>query len=179
MAPARPAGFETRLLRPGCGSAGGTRILSLTWTKTHAKLWGMKRFLLLPALLLVFLAAGVVAPGSALAVQSCSDSWGSDGHVGPWFTSGNATLHGNTLTITCPSGSVAWTVDYVVDKQQTSGSTIFSPISETRSGHGSTSFSISASPLGCSSGWNYWTHVHNVVTGGTIEKPASHNNVIC
>ena len=113
----------------------------------------------------------------ASASSACTDSWGSDGHTAPWYTSSNNTLHGNTLTISCPSGGTSWTVTYQVAKI-VNGSVTY-PINSVRSGTGSTSWSINISPVGCSSGAPYYTHVHNHVTGGDIYKPSSKGEVIC
>jgi len=110
--------------------------------------------------------------------SSCSDSWGSDGHSGPWFVGTTQTLHGNTVVITCPSGGTAWKVHYQVIKEASGGGTPFYPIDSTRSGTGSTSFSINIGPIGCNVGWLYTTHVHNSVTGGDIYKPPG-GEVIC
>jgi len=131
------------------------------------------------AVLLAILCALTISTGTASAAGSCTDSWGSDGHPGPWYVGSNQSLHGNTLVITCPSGGTSWTVDYQVCKGTFNGGCAFTPINEKRSGTGSASFSISTNPIGCNVGWNYFTHVHNTVTGGDIYKPADMANVIC
>lgn len=135
---------------------------------------------LTPAIAALLAAAAflTISGASGAASSTCSDSWGSDGHSGPWYVGSNQSLHGNTLIISCPSGSTAWNVDYWVEK--TDGSTIAFPIKiDNKTGTGSTSFNFSRSPIGCNQGWNYFTYVHNNVTGGNISKPADHSNVIC
>jgi len=132
------------------------------------------------AVLLAFLCALTVPTGSAVAANTCSDSWGSDGHSGPWYTGSNQTLHGNTLVISCPTQSTSWSVHYLVNKCSPPGvpTSCFSPIDATRSGTGDSSFSIATSPIGCNVGWLYDTKVHNIVTGGNIFKPVG-GEVIC
>lgn len=132
---------------------------------------------LFPATILVAIIAALSLTGQAVASGSCSDSWGSDGHTGPWYTSSNSTLHGNTLVISCPGSGTSWSVTYQVAKIV--NGTVSYPINISRSGTGSTSFSVNASPLGCSSGAPYYTHVHNKVTGGDIYKPSSKGQIIC
>lgn len=124
------------------------------------------------AVLLAVLTALSVSTTAAVAASTCSDSWGSDGHSGPWYVGSNQSLHGNTLVITCPNSTVAWSVRYLVGKEGTAG-VVYYPIDETRHGTGSTSFSISVTPVGCNQApWIYWSHVRNNYTNGDIQKPA-------
>lgn len=136
------------------------------WTATCAVL-----------LALCVLAAGAAAP--AVAASTCSDSWGSDGHSGPWYTGSNQTLHGNTLVIACPTQSTSWSVKYQVCKSSTDGLCQFTPINVNRTGTGDAQFSVQTGPIGCNVSWLYWTHVHNVVTGGNINKPSDMLNFPC
>ncbi len=133
----------------------------------------------IPLLVVVLLAVlvALVAPSAAQATQTCSDSWAADGHSGPWYTNSNQTLHGNSLKISCPASNVSWSVTYYVWK--TSGGTAVDMISKHVTGSGNDQFSVSTSPVGCSSGWNYYTQVANNFTGGSISKPSDHTNVIC
>jgi len=146
------------------------------------QLTAVTRFLLGAALAVFILAVSIaVAPsGAAAAANSCSDSWGADGHSGPWYTGSNQTLHGNSLVISCPLQTTTWSIRYMVIKFNPNDLTqSFTPIDETRSGHGDASFSISINPIGCNvSPWRYETRVHNIVTGGNITKPAN-GLVIC
>lgn len=138
----------------------------------------MRRLLALAAIFVALFAAASPVATSSAASGSCSDSWGSDGHSGPWYVGSNQSLHGNTVVVTCTGGSVPWSVDYQVCKS--SGTSCdFTPINARQSGTGSTSFNISQAGVGCNQGWNYWTHVHNVDSGGDISKPADHTDVIC
>lgn len=107
----------------------------------------------------------------------CGDSWGSDGHSGPWYTGSNQTLHGNTLVINCPGANTAWNVTYWVFKTDGSGST-FSPIMVVRNGNGDAQWSVATSPVGCNVGWLYYTQVKNDFTGNYIRKPSG-GKVIC
>jgi hypothetical protein len=134
----------------------------------------------IPALvvLLAFICAATMSTSPAYAAGSCSDSWGSDGHSGPWYVGSNQTLHGNTLVISCPTQSTAWKVHYLVPKCPPDGSTsCFFPIDITRSGTGDAQWSVQT-VAGCNVGWLYATHVHNSVTGGDIYKPVG-GKVIC
>ena len=138
----------------------------------------MLRRLLLGAVLLAPICALTVSTSPATAAGSCSDSWAADGHSGPWYTGSNKTLHGNTVHISCPTSSTAWAVDYFVFK--TDGTNIFFPINvQDRTGHGSATWSVSTSPIGCNAGWRYGTQVYNRVTGGNITKPNVNGQVIC
>jgi len=117
-------------------------------------------------------------PTSSVARSAtCTDVWNPDGQVGPWYTAPQ-TLHGNSVHIDCPTQNTAWSVHYLVIKQDGAGG-MGTPIDETRSGHGDTSFSISTNPVGCNPGWDYLTKVHNIITGGNIYKPTSRGIVIC
>jgi len=139
----------------------------------------MRRKIPAIAVLLAFVCALTVSTGAAQAAGSCSDSWGSDGHSGPWYTGSNQTLHGNTLVISCPSGSTFWKVHYLVAKCPQDGSVPCDfPINVTRSGNGDAQWSVNIGPIGCNVGWLYVTHVHNYVTGGDIYKPVG-GEIIC
>lgn len=140
----------------------------------------MRRNLPALAVLLAFICALTVSTSPAYAAGSCSDSWGSDGHSGPWYVGSTQTLHGNTVNVSCPSGGTAWKVTYKVSKCSPPGqpTSCFDPIVSTRSGTGDASFSVATSPVGCNGGWLYDTHVHNSVTGGDIYKPPG-GEVIC
>jgi hypothetical protein len=132
------------------------------------------RYPLSAAILAVVLAVCGFAASPTVATAgaaSCSDSWGSDGHSGPWYTA-PMTLHGNTVVISCPTSTTFWSVHYLVTKFNAGTGGFGYPIDKTRTGHGSISFSYSVNPVGCNPApWVYWTHVHNNVTGGDIEKP--------
>ena len=141
----------------------------------------MRRYLLIP-LLVVGLVVGAASSGGAAAAQrasTCSDSWGSDGHPGPWYVGSNQSLHGNTLVIggaNCTPG-YSWVVTYTVHKTDGSGND-FTPITVVRRGNGPASWSVSTSPVGCNPGWLYYTQVYNGVTGNYIRKPNA-GLVIC
>lgn len=138
------------------------------------------RRLVLGGLVAACLCILTISTGPAAArSNACIDSWASDGHTGPWYTGSNQTLHGNSVHISCPSSSTAWAVDYFVFKHVIGGS-IFFPINiQDKTGHGSTTFSASVTPIGCNPGWLYATQVHNRVTGGNISKPNTTGQVIC
>lgn len=135
----------------------------------------MLRSLIFRSLIIAAACAATMAAPAVAGAATCSDSWNADGHSGPWYTA-PMTLHGNSLSISCPTQNTAWSVHYLVIK--TDGATSGSPIDETRSGHGDTSFSFSTNPVGCNPGWLYETKVHNIITGGNIYKPPG-GHVIC
>ena len=129
------------------------------------------------AAIVAALIAALSIGGTAGASSACTDSWGSDGHTGPWYTGSNQSLHGNTVDVSCPTGGTSWTVTYKVGKIV--NGTVFFPIDSVRSGTGSSSFNLSINPVGCNQGDPYYTSVYNHVTGGTIYKPSSKGEVIC
>lgn len=137
----------------------------------------MKRTLIAIIAALVAFTVTSVAATSVAATATCSNSYPADGHGGPWYTSSNQAVHGNTVKVSCPSGGTAWKINYIVFASN--GSTLDEVINQIRSGSGSAQFSFSVNPVSCHSGWNYWTYVHNYYTGGNISKPSSHVNVIC
>lgn len=129
---------------------------------------------------LVAVVCGVLAsaPGAARATSFCGDSWGADGHSGPWYVGSDQSLHGNTLVIGgADCAGTQWDVTYDVFKESPGGA-VFNPIHSVQLGIGPTSFSISRAPIGCNPGWLYYTQVRNNVTGNTIRKPVS-GKVIC
>lgn len=121
---------------------------------------------------IVIFSVGTASP--TLAVSTCSNSWANDGHAGPWYTTSDSKLHGNTLTISCPGSGTAWHVQYGV-WYQIPGSNDVWPILFDRSGNGSTSFSASVSPVTCHPNAQYHTFAHNYDTGGNINKPLVSN----
>jgi hypothetical protein len=142
----------------------------------------MIRFTVIASLVLAVVVATVIGgmPHPAYAAGSCGDSWGSDGHSGPWYSGSGQTLHGNTLVIAganCGSGTM-WNVTYEVVKENPSTGQQFYPIMTVRNGDGPTSWSVSVSPVGCNQGWIYYTQVKNDLTGNWIRKPSS-GLVIC
>jgi len=130
------------------------------------------------AILLAAMSGFFVHASARAATSICGDSWGSDGHTGPWYVGSNQSLHGNTLVISCPGASTAWNVTYAVYKTDGSGGSAFSPIFVVRNGNGDASFSVSTNPVGCNQGWLYYTQVKNDYTGNYIRKPQA-GKVIC
>lgn len=133
----------------------------------------MRRKIPVLAVLLAFACALTVSAAPAYAANICGDSWGSDGHSGPWFTGGGGgTLHGNTLVISGQNcAGTMWNVTYEVVKENPSTGQQFYPIMEVRNGVGPTSFNFSVNPIGCNPGWPYYTQVRNNITGNWIRKP--------
>lgn len=130
--------------------------------------------------LMAALLAMLTISSSAIAAASCGDSWNPDGHNGPWYVGSNQSLHGNSLHIggaNCASGT-AWNVTYEVVKANPSTGQQFYPIMAVKTGNGPTSFSLSTNPIGCNTGWIYYTQVRNNETGNWIRQPNS-GVVIC
>jgi hypothetical protein len=136
---------------------------------------------ILVACFILGLAAGLLFGGfhewtARAASTTCANSFPADGHGGPWRTQNNGgTLHGNSLHVDCPSGSTHWHFIYRVQGQI--GGVWVNEISEERSGNGSLDTSFALSPYQCDQGHLYRTHVDNVVTGGTINKPSGGSGV--
>lgn len=126
----------------------------------------------------VLIAMLTISGSAGAAAGSCGDSWGSDGHSGPWYVASNQSLHGNTLVIGGANCHAAtqWDVTYEVVKTASAGT--FTPIMQVRRGNGPTRWSISTNPVGCNKGWLYYTQVYNGVSGNYIRKPNS-GLVIC
>jgi hypothetical protein len=137
----------------------------------------MRRLLIPIAMLAVAITPTNVATAAPVPhVSSCANSYPHDGHPGPWRTTNSGgVLHGNTLHISCPSPSTHWDIIYRV---QANNGIWINEISDERSGNGSPAdFSENLSPYPCDTQNVYRTHVENVVTGGTINKPAGGGGV--
>jgi hypothetical protein len=134
----------------------------------------MQRILLLLALALP--AAFLMAATPAQAA-TCSNTLQGDGHGGPWRTSNNGgTLHGNTLTISCPNQSTHWDINYRI--QLVGGPPC--PCDELnvhRSGNGDLQTSFSLSPYSCNI-LQHRTHVDNNITGGNVNMPTGGGGVL-
>lgn len=137
----------------------------------------MRKVILFLAVVAAVLAFNV-GTGSAFAA-SCGNTLGADGHAGPWYTSSNMALHGNTVTVSCPSGSTFWKLDYVIQWSGDGGSTWHNYVYDLNiSGNGSTSFNESWNPITCDGGLHIWrTHVHNDVTNGNVNRPSGGGGV--
>lgn len=137
----------------------------------------MNRRLLLGAILIATLTLGTNTTNAAAA--SCANSFPSDGHLGPWWTSGSGgTVHGNTVHVDCPGPDVHWDLNYKIQIVN-SGSVVSTILNQHRSGNGSPAgdFSFSLNPYNCDSIFAYRTHVDNNVTGGNINKPSGGSGV--
>lgn len=136
----------------------------------------MRRLLLIGAVAVVAVAGSSGA--TTAATSSCANSFPNDGHPGPWRTTNNGgTLHGNTVHIDCPNPSTHWSIQYRVQGSPPGTGAWANVIVDDRSGNGSPpDFSVSESPMSCSTAV-YRTHIVNVVTGGTINKPSGGGGV--
>jgi hypothetical protein len=117
------------------------------------------------------------------ATQTCSNSFPSDGHNGPWYTTGGGgTLHANTVKISCPNQSTAWNINYGV-QFRSNGVWSFWTF-EHITGHGDYQFNDSYNPKPCGPNGDVHyvfplrTHVGNNRTGGNINKPGNDSGVI-
>ena len=138
------------------------------------------RRIILPALALLAATIGGFhewTPPAHATTSSCSNTLLGDGHGGPWRTHANGgTLHGNTLHISCPSGSTHWSVRYQIQivNQGQVADVVFST---TLSGDGAPNDqSFSLSPYPCDP-FGYRTHVDNLVTGGNVNMPSGGGSV--
>ena len=134
----------------------------------------MRRPILLTATTILTVIVLLTLNSNAGAATSCGNSFPDDGFAGPhWRSINGGTMYGNTVKITCPSGSTSWSVTYRVQGSVVGSGVWVNQFSATRTGTGSTQFSISQSPIGCNpNDVVYRTHVENNVTGGTINKPS-------
>jgi len=134
----------------------------------------MRRILALAAIAAIAVAGSSIPAGAASG--TCGNSFPADGHAGPWHTmvsGGNGTLHGNAVHVSCPTSDTHWSLDYSV--QFLSNGTWTDIFQTHHQGNGSPfDFSDSVTPFPCSDGraaFPLRTHVHNLITGGSMNKP--------
>ena len=109
---------------------------------------------------------------------TCADSFPADGHPGPWHTTGNGgTEHANTVSVDCDNPTSHWDIKYCLQVKNPN-LTFSNVFCDERMGNGSPGdFSESISPRPCTF-LGYRTHVENLVTGGTTNKPGQGNTTL-